>query len=58
MEVTEPEERGLEGVAPLRVKALGDVGGGGLVEGDVVGMEVVVHALDLDGEEGGGDGVG
>lgn len=56
MEVGEPEEGFLEGVAPVGAEAEGDVGGGGGVEGVVVGLEVVVHGLHVDGEEGGRGG--
>lgn len=58
MEVAQPEEGPLHGVPPLREEADGDVVGGSLVEGGVVGLEVVVHGLHLDGEEGGADGKG
>lgn len=60
VEVAEPEEGFLEGVAPLLGEELGGVGGGGGVEGVVVGLEVLVEHLDVGGENGegvAGDGV-
>lgn len=54
MEVSEPEEGPLDGVAPRGAENLGHVLGGGPVEGLEVGLEVVVDALNLHGEEAGG----
>lgn len=50
MEVSEPEEWLLEGIAPVRVEKLSDVFGGGEVESVVIGLEVAVEHVDVGGE--------
>lgn len=54
MEVAEPEEGLLEGIAPVGEEKLSNVVGGGKVEGVVVGLEVVVKHLDVGGKKDGG----
>ena len=54
VEVAEPEEGLLEGVAPVLGEEEGGVGGGGGVEGVVEGVEVLVEHLHVGGEDGGG----
>lgn len=51
MGIAEPEKRLFNWVAPVGEEDLCDVVGGGDVEGLVVGLEVVVEEVDVDGEE-------
>lgn len=56
VEVAEPEEGGLEWIAPVGREELGNVVVGGEIKGLEVGLEVGVEGVDVGGKEvGGGD---